>query len=150
MVFHITFMLTLFHDKKCCNFINLFPCILWALIAIGLVLSWWRLLKKMISRLGSRVVQPMKGHVRSICQKLKSQCISWVISRLRQPARWPARCMTDSWDFECDSYTLHSYYIYPHYLQNYKETTQKRTLERGFTNTLHFRESYSSSRDKSL
>jgi len=38
-------MLALFHDKKCCNFINLFTWILWDLIAMGLVLSWWRLLK---------------------------------------------------------------------------------------------------------
>ena len=36
-------MLTLFHDKKCCNFINLFPCILRELIVMGLVLSWWRI-----------------------------------------------------------------------------------------------------------
>ena len=40
MVFHITFMLVLFHDKKCCNCINLFPCILCNLIVMGLVLSW--------------------------------------------------------------------------------------------------------------
>ena len=38
--FHITFMLALFHDKKCCNYINLFPCILWDSIVMGLVLSW--------------------------------------------------------------------------------------------------------------
>ena len=60
MVFHITFMLALFHDKKCCNCINLFPCILWDLFVMGLVLSWWRLLKKLISWLSSLVVQPMK------------------------------------------------------------------------------------------
>ena len=45
MAFHITFMLALFHEQKCCNFINLFPCILWNLIVMDLVLSWWRLLK---------------------------------------------------------------------------------------------------------
>ena len=28
----------LFHDKKCCNCINLFPCILWDFIVLGLVL----------------------------------------------------------------------------------------------------------------
>ena len=60
MVFHITFMLVLFHDKKCCNCINLCPCILWDLFVMGLVLSWWRLLKKLISWLSSLVVQPMK------------------------------------------------------------------------------------------
>ena len=39
MVFHITFMLALFHDKKCCNIINLFSCTLWYLTIMGLVLS---------------------------------------------------------------------------------------------------------------
>ena len=50
----------LFHNKKCCNCINLFPCILWDFILLALVLSWWRLLKKLISRLGPQVVQPIK------------------------------------------------------------------------------------------
>ena len=36
-------MLTLFHDKKYCNCINLFPCILWDFTVLGLVLSWWRI-----------------------------------------------------------------------------------------------------------
>ena len=36
-------MLALFHDKKCCNCFNLFPCILWDFIVLGLILSWWRL-----------------------------------------------------------------------------------------------------------
>ena len=48
MVFHITFMLALFHEKKCCNFINLFPFILWDLIVMGLVLSWSRFLKTVV------------------------------------------------------------------------------------------------------
>ena len=38
--FHITFMLALFHDKKCCNCINLFPCISWDSFVMSLVLSW--------------------------------------------------------------------------------------------------------------
>ena len=29
-------------------------------------------------------------------------------------------------DFEYYSYTLHSYYIYPYYLQNFKETIPKK------------------------
>ena len=58
--FHITFVLALFYDKKCCNCINLFPCILWDLFIMSLVLSWWRLLKKLISQLGSQVVQLAK------------------------------------------------------------------------------------------
>ena len=39
----LCFMLALFHDKKCCNCFNLFSCILWDFIVLGLVLSWWRL-----------------------------------------------------------------------------------------------------------
>ena len=49
MVFQIIFMLSLFHDKKCCNFINLFPCILWNLIVMGLVLSGKDCLRQLIS-----------------------------------------------------------------------------------------------------
>ena len=60
MFFHITFMLALFNDKKCCNYINLFPCILWDLIVMGLVLNGEDLLKKLISCLGLRAVQPAK------------------------------------------------------------------------------------------
>ena len=54
MVFHITFMLVLFYDKKYCN------CILWDLIVMDLVLSDEDLLKNLILRLGSRVVQPVR------------------------------------------------------------------------------------------
>ena len=36
-------MLTLFHDKKCCNCINFVRYILWDFIVLGLVLSWWRI-----------------------------------------------------------------------------------------------------------
>jgi len=32
MISHITFMLALFHNKKCCNCINLFLSILWDLL----------------------------------------------------------------------------------------------------------------------
>ena len=45
MVFHITFLLALFDNRKCCNYINLFLCILWDLFVMGLVLIWQRLLK---------------------------------------------------------------------------------------------------------
>ena len=53
-------MLALFHNKRCYNCINLFPSILWDLFVMSLVLSWSRLLKKLIKQLGSRVVQPAK------------------------------------------------------------------------------------------
>ena len=40
-------MLVLFHDRKCCNCINFFPCILWDFIVLNLVLSWWRIKHEM-------------------------------------------------------------------------------------------------------
>ena len=51
----------LFHDKKCCNNINLFPCIFVRFIVMGLVLS------------GGDLIKTTKSHMRSTCQKLKSQ-----------------------------------------------------------------------------
>ena len=53
-------------------------------------------------------------------------------------------------DFECDSYTLHLYYIYSHYPENCKEVIQKKPLERFLQHTHFVRESYTSSREKSL
>ena len=115
-------MLDLFRDKKCCNFINLFLCILWDLIVMDLVLS------------GENLIKTVEGHMGSTCQKLKSQCISLVISRLGNLSRWPTRS-TDSWNFKCDSYTLHIYSIYPHYPQNCKEAIQRKTLQRFLQHT---------------
>ena len=43
MIYNYVFMLALFHNKKCYNCINLFSCILWDFIVLGLVLSWWRI-----------------------------------------------------------------------------------------------------------
>ena len=126
MVFHIIFMLVLFHNKKCCNCINLFSCNLWDLFVMGLVLS------------GEYLMKIAKGYVRSTCRKLKNQCISQVISRLGQPTRWPAR-WTDSWDFKCNSYTLH-----PHYPQNSKEVNQIENPRKVSTTPHLVRESYSS------
>ena len=61
MVCHIIFMLALFHDKKCCNFFNLFLCILWDLILMGLVLS------------GEDLIKKVEGNMMSRCWKAKSQ-----------------------------------------------------------------------------
>ena len=115
-------MLAEFHDKKCCNFINLFLCILWDLIVMGLVLSWWRLLKTvdLVTWLatGSRL-----GTSKMLCEKhiwkFKSQDISKVSCDL-------AKLGDDPWDtltanFKCDSYTFHLYYIYTLYPQNSEE-----------------------------
>ena len=40
VIYNYVFMLALFRDKKCCNFFNFVPCILWDFIVLGLVLSW--------------------------------------------------------------------------------------------------------------
>ena len=55
-------------------------------------------------------------------------------------------------DFEYYSYTLHSYYIYPYYLQNFKETIpkKKKILERFLQHIYLVRESYSSLSENSF
>ena len=63
--------------QKCFNFINLFSCILWDLIIMGLVLSSKDLLKTLEFTTNSSY-NTREGHMRSTCRKLKSQCISWV------------------------------------------------------------------------
>ena len=77
-----------FHNKKCCNCINLFPCILWDFILLALVLSWWRLLKELISQHGSQVVQPTNvtwgAHVES-----------WRVSEFRDSSRELAKSRDD-------------------------------------------------------
>ena len=64
----------LFHDKKCCNCINLFHCILWDFIVLSLVLNRWRLLKKFILRLGSWVVQLVKVSWESHARSWRVKC----------------------------------------------------------------------------
>ena len=91
MVFHITFVLVLFHDKKCCNFINLFSYILWDLFLIGLVLSWWSLLKKLISRLGSQVVQLAKVTWGAYAR-------SWRVSEFHNSSRYLANSQDGPWN----------------------------------------------------
>ena len=95
------------------------------------------------------MIKIVEDYMRSTCRKLKSQWVSRIISRLSQLAGWPVKC-TDNWDFKCDSYTLHLYYIYFHYPQNCKETIQKKILERFLQHTHFVRESYTSLREKSL
>ena len=77
----------LFHDKKCCNCINLFPCILWDFIILGLVLSRWRLLKKLISWLNSRVVQPVKVSWESHTGSWRVKCQLVFYKSLRDSGR---------------------------------------------------------------
>ena len=51
----------LFHDKKCCNCINLFPYTLWDLFVMGLVLS------------SEDLIKTVEGHMGSTCRKMNSQ-----------------------------------------------------------------------------
>ena len=81
MVFYITFMLALFYDKKCCNCINLFSCILWDLIVMSSVLGWWRLLTTVDFVTGSRL-DTRERQCEEHMWKFKSQHISWVTRNL--------------------------------------------------------------------
>ena len=59
-------MLVLFHDKKCGNCSSLFPCILWDLIVMDLVLSGEDLLKIVDLATGSGLSthkRPCEGHM---------------------------------------------------------------------------------------
>ena len=53
-------------------------------------------------------------------------------------------------DFKCDYYTLHPYYIYPHYPQNCKESIQKKTLESFLQHIYLVKESYTSLSENSF
>ena len=61
MIFFHDISVRLFHDKKCCNCINLFPYTLWDLFVMGLVLS------------GEYLIKIAKGHIRNTCRKVNSQ-----------------------------------------------------------------------------
>jgi len=42
---------------------------------------------------GEDLIKIVESHMRNICRKLKSQCISQLILWLGQLARWPVRCI---------------------------------------------------------
>ena len=94
---------------------------------------------------------PRKGHVRSICWKLKSRA-RLSISRLCRVSKTFSRNTRETLcleDFECDFFTLHSYYIYPNYPQKYERPFREKKPQISFLqhNTPIFqreRESYSS------
>ena len=81
MIFFHDISVRLFHDKKCCNCINLFPYTLWDLFVMGLVLS------------GEYLIKIAKGHIRNTCRKVNSQA--------RCPAQYSLSrrlsCDLDSW-----------------------------------------------------
>ena len=117
MVFHITFVLALFQDKKCSNFIKLFPCILWDLIVMGLILSWWRLLKTVKIRnllaTESPVDNPQKVIWEAHAGSWRVNCHTVFYESLHNLAILRVNYETLYLDvFKCDSY-VHPYYIYP-------------------------------------
>ena len=82
MVFHITFMLDLFHDKNFCNCINLFSCIFVGFICNGFSIKLVKIAQDSEVRNLLASERLAKGHIRSACWKLKSQvscCILRVI-----------------------------------------------------------------------
>ena len=138
-------------QKKYCNCIILFLCILWDLIAMGLVLSWWRLLKKLISRLGSRVVQLAKftwgahaGSWRVKCQTVFRESLHYLANS------WVTCETLYLEDYKCDLSSSLPYYIYSHYPQNCKGAIQKKTLEKFLQHTHLVRESYTSLSENSF
>ena len=131
MVFHITFVLALFHDKKCCNCINLFPCILWDLFVSGLALSWWRLLKTVKFATCLRLTYEWTTHKRS--HKKHMLEVEESSARLHFASHFATQAMLQVThetlcpdDFKCDSYILHPYYIYPHYPQSVRRLFRRK------------------------
>ena len=109
MVFHIKFMLALFYNKKCCN---------------GFSISWWKLIAqdnevRNLPATNSRMDDPQiviwKARVGS--WKVKWQAV--FCESFCNLANLQLTCETFFLgDFKHDSYTIYSYYIYPHYPQD--------------------------------
>ena len=76
----------LFHNKKCCNCINLFPCILWDLFVMSCI-KLVKIAQKVDLATWFTSGATCEGHMRSTCWKLKSHRISRLISRLGQLVR---------------------------------------------------------------
>ena len=85
--------------------------------------------------------EDLSRQLKGTCWKLKSQCIS----RLDQPTRY-----SNQLDFKCDFPTLHPHYIYTLITHKIIRRLFKRKPQRGFYNTHHSRESYSSLSENSL
>ena len=120
-------MLALFLDKKYCNCIKLFPCILWDSIVLGLVLSWWRIEHEMkisaVSRLARKQFTSKvfckkatwEAHARSWKVKCQAAFREYFTRQPISRGTCETFCLKD---FKCDFLTLHPYYIYFHYPQN--------------------------------
>ena len=128
-------MLDLFHNKKCCNCNNLFPCILWDFIALGFVVSWWRIKhamkistvlrqthKKFTSK-GYHENATWEVHARSWKVKC-SAAFHGYLARWWIPCKFARKTISQDTrktlyleDFKCNFLSLHLCYIYLHYPQ---------------------------------
>ena len=131
--FYITFMLTLFHDKKCCNFINLFPYILWELIVMGLVLIWWRLLKNLISWLGSRLAQDCNTHERPCEEHMRKFNNQYFVQVTCDLANLQDTLISRILSVTFTPFTHNIYTLISHKIR--RRLFRRKTLERGFHNT---------------
>ena len=105
---------------------------MWDLFVMGLVLS------------GGNLIKIAKSHMRSTCQKLKCQvpameveesCASYAAIFATQSTRqWPTK-NTSLRIFECDLFSHHLYYIYPHYPQKWQRAYWEKNPKKGFYNT---------------
>ena len=119
-------MLALFQNKKCCNWFNFVPCILWDFIVLGLVLNWWRIEHVLdeqvdfmsVLRETTREKATWEAHVRSWKVVSGCQFREWLARRANPRDIHKIPCLED---FKCDFLTLHPYYIYPHYQQKYEK-----------------------------
>ena len=90
-------MLTLFHDKKCCNSINLFLCILWDFFIMGLVLSWWRLIITIdlttCSQLTHEWTTREMSHEKHMLEVEQSFAMLYFVSHFatRPSCKWPVK-----------------------------------------------------------
>ena len=117
MIFIITLVLIYSMTKKCCNWFNFVPCILWDLFVMSLVLSG--------------------GDLRSTCQKLKSHSrllISWVFCEKGLPARYPRNSLPGGFlsvTFLPFTHTIYTHTIYTLIThKSMKGYSERKTLDR--------------------
>ena len=133
-------MLALFHDKKCCNCIKLFPCILWDFIVLSLVLSWWRikhamkisaiswLARKKFASKGSREKAMWEAHVGS--WRIKCQVAFCEYFARKAILRGTCKTLYLK-DFKCDFLTF-THTIYTLIITKVNEVIQRKKPKIGF------------------
>ena len=112
-------MLALFQDKKYCNCIILFSCILWDFIVLDLVLNWWRIKHKIkisaISQLACKKFVSKgsceKGTWEAYAESWRVKCQASFREYFAKKAISRGTCKTFYLeDFKCDFLTLHPHY----------------------------------------